>query len=115
MNRLMPDTGATAATCQMCGRPGVLLTRHHLIPRTRRGSKSARRRFDRKTMLDQVLLVCRPCHSQIHVVFSEKELERKYHTREALLANERIRQFVRWIRGKPAGFRPQSRKMKHYR
>ena len=96
--------------CELCGRSGVLLTRHHLIPRTRHRSKSARKRFDRKTMTEEILKVCRPCHSHVHVVFSEKELEREYHTRDVLLSNEEVRKFIHWIRKKPTGLRPASRR-----
>lgn len=56
--------------------------------------------------------VCRPCHDHIHAVFTEKQLSDHYHSREALLAHTEIQDFVRWIRHKPAGFRPRSRTRK---
>jgi 5-methylcytosine-specific restriction endonuclease McrA len=105
-----PSGDQETGVCELCGRNGVLLTRHHLIPRTRHGSKSARKRFNRKTMVEEILWVCRPCHNQVHVLFAEKELEREYHTRDALLAHEEMRKFIHWISKKPAGFRPTSRR-----
>jgi len=41
--------------------------------------------------------LCRDCHHAIHATFSNKELERAFHTREALLAHEGFAKMVAFI------------------
>jgi hypothetical protein len=106
------ETGAAAAQfpvmtgpCAICGRIEVL-TRHHLIPRTRHSNKRNKREFDRHTV-KKTAGICRPCHSQIHAVLSEKELEREFPTIDRLKAHPDVARFAAWINSKPPGFRPQ--------
>lgn len=94
------------AHCQLCGRGLVLLTRHHLIPRARHRKKRNRRLFDREEVRTRILWICRPCHDHIHQILSEKEMEARYHSREALLDHPAVDRFVTWISHKPAGFKP---------
>jgi hypothetical protein len=91
--------------CAICGREETL-TRHHLVPKTRHSNKRNKREFDRKTV-KKTVGICRGCHSQIHAVLTEKELERGFRTVEALLAHPEVAKFAAWIGGKPRGFRPQ--------
>jgi hypothetical protein len=79
------------------------LTRHHLIPRTRHKNKRNKRAFKRIEVRTRILMVCSPCQNQIHALFSEKELERTYNTRDALLAHPEVSRFVKWIAKKPDG------------
>lgn len=88
------------------------LTKHHLIPRTRHRKKRSKRLWDREDIRTRILWICRPCHNHIHDVFSEKELEADYNTREKLLAHPAIRRFTAWIQDKPPGFKPSSRAMR---
>lgn len=89
--------------CAICGREEIL-TRHHLIPRTRHHNKRNKREFPR-TEVKRTVGICRPCHSQIHVLLTEKELERDYRTIEQLRAHADLRKFAEWIAAKPRGFR----------
>jgi hypothetical protein len=91
--------------CAICGREEAL-TRHHLIPRTRHANKRNKRQFDRKTV-KRTVGICRPCHSQIHAVLTEKELERDYRDLEKLRHHPDVARFAAWIGGKPKGFKPQ--------
>jgi len=91
--------------CAICGRHETL-TRHHLIPRTRHSNKRNKREFDRATV-KQTAGICRPCHSQIHAVVSEKELERDYRNLDRLRNHPEVAKFAEWIAGKPKGFKPQ--------
>lgn len=93
--------------CAICGRDEIL-TRHHLIPRTRHRNKRNKREFDR-ALVKQTVGICRPCHSQIHAVLSEKQLERDYRTVASLLAHPEIAKFATWIASKPPGFRVPTR------
>lgn len=95
-------------SCELCGRQGVALTRHHLIPRTRHSNQRARRDFSREER-QQVAMICRACHNQVHALFTEKELEREFNTLGALVAHPGVSRFVEWIRTKPAGLRPSSK------
>jgi hypothetical protein len=91
--------------CALCARE-TKLTKHHLIPRTRHKNKRNKREFDRAFVKVTVGL-CRPCHSQVHAVLTEKELERGFHTIESLREHPEVSKFVAWIAKKPAGFNPQ--------
>lgn len=94
------------AACELCGRSMSNLTQHHLIPRTRHRNKRVQKQFSRADMLTRILWVCRPCHSHIHTVLSEKELAMYFNTRTALLQHPDILRFVEWIRKRPTGFKP---------
>jgi hypothetical protein len=50
------------------------------------------------------------CHRQLHALFSETELAQRYSTAEALLSDEAVRTFVRWIRTKPNDFYERTRR-----
>lgn len=63
------------------------LTKHHLIPKSRGGKETA--------------LICKPCHKQIHAVYSEKELEQRYGTLDDLLEAPEYVSWVKWIRKHP--------------
>jgi hypothetical protein len=93
--------------CAICQRVETL-TRHHLIPRTRHSNRRNKRDFDRERV-HQTVGICRPCHSQIHALLTEKELERQWNTVERLLEHPEIRRFAVWIASKPRGFKCASR------
>ena len=89
--------------CVICGRRETL-TKHHLVPRTRHHNKRNKKEFDRATVKVTVG-ACRPCHSQIHAVLTEKELERSYRSVDTLRAHPEIAKFAEWVCSKPAGFK----------
>ena len=49
--------------------------------------------------------MCRPCHSQIHALLSEKQLEREYNTIAKLKEHPGVAKFSDWIATKPRGFK----------
>ena len=93
----------SSGPCAICDREETL-TRHHLIPRTRHHNKRNKREFERE-VVRQVVGICRPCHSQIHALLSEKELEREFNTIPALRAHPGVAKFASWIASKPPGFK----------
>lgn len=101
-------------SCELCGRGGLELTKHHLIPRMRHRNKQVQRRFSRENMQQQVIWVCRPCHTNLHCMISEKELAVHFNTRDRLLAHPGVARFVTWIQTKPAGFKPKGRSWKQH-
>ena len=94
--------------CELCGRAVAALTRHHLIPKARHANKRNKREFDRVEVKQRLAWFCRPCHSHVHALFSEKTLEREFNTLVLLRAHPEVTKFVRWIRSKPDGFKPTS-------
>lgn len=104
----MTDNARQEPVCGLCGRAGVKLTRHHLIPRRTHRLKRIRKRFGHAERNGRVLRICHPCHKQIHATIDEKTLAEAYNDRETLLAHPEIAKFVEWISDKPAGFVPRT-------
>jgi hypothetical protein len=80
-------------TCALCRRvvpheaiddPAVI-QKHHLRPEERATSPT--------------VMLCRPCHEQIHAVFTNEELRTDYDTIERLGDADRLQKYLRWIRG----------------
>lgn len=76
---------------------------HHLRPLSRGGKGGP------------IVRLHRICHQKIHSVFTEKELEQKFNTIEALLKTDEIKKFVKWVRKKPSSFYDGNRKTKGMR
>ena len=90
-------------TCVICCRElgsETLLSKHHLIPKSKGGRHSP------------TILIHNICHQKIHSVFTEKELKNHYNTVEKLLANEAMSKFVKWVGKKHIDFYEVNRKMK---
>ena len=101
----MPKLGS----CELCGRKEIEVTRHHLIPKTRHSNKRNQKLFDRDEVRTRMADLCRPCHSFIHKVLTEKEMELAFNTIEALRAHPEIAKFAEWVSKRPAGLRVRSR------
>jgi hypothetical protein len=80
-------------TCTLCRRvvpderiddPAVV-QEHHLVPENRAESPT--------------VTLCRPCHEQVHALFTNEELRESYDTVEALRAAPRLADYLAWIRG----------------
>src|SRR4051812_14604772 len=89
MKRDVPAT----ARCALCGRdvPTELITLHHLHPKSRGGKA------------EQRIPLCKPCHKQLHAMFSNIELERLYPTIGSLRKAPRLQPFLKWIRKQKPG------------
>lgn len=91
----MPPTGShnssthdpAVHSCALCERvvPQSLITLHHLLPKERGGKAEHRLPF------------CKPCHKQVHAVFSNKQLADAYHTIEQLRGAPELATFLSWI------------------
>jgi hypothetical protein len=66
--------------------PVSLITQHHLKPREKGGAA------EHRTPL------CRPCHKQLHALFSNDDLARLYDSIEALRHAPILQPFLKWIR-----------------
>jgi hypothetical protein len=58
---------------------------HHLRPEERATSPT--------------VMLCRPCHKQIHAVFTNEELRADYDTIESLRRAAQLEEYLSWIRG----------------
>ena len=104
------SVGETADACELCGRSGLELTRHHLIPRARHNKPRTRRHHDRDTMKSAIAWLCRPCHKTVHHHLSEQELAEVFHTVDALRGHPEIAKFARWVAKQPPGKSIRSRR-----
>ena len=75
-------------TCELCNREVGNLSLHHLVPREEGG------RYSQKVAL------CQPCHTTLHLTFTNKELARHYNTIPDLLQAEPLQRYLNWIRTK---------------
>ena len=72
--------------CPLCGRELVgnkSVDKHHLIPRTFKGTET--------------VIFHKICHRKLHSLFTEREMMKHYNTIEAILENEEIQKFVKWV------------------
>ena len=80
-------------TCALCRRAipaeriddPQAVQEHHLRPEERATSPT--------------VTLCRPCHDQVHAVFTNAELRAEYDTVAALRDADRLSEYVEWIRG----------------
>jgi hypothetical protein len=81
-----------ATTCELCRRripderiddPQVV-QEHHLRPERRATSPT--------------VMLCRPCHDQIHALFTNEQLRESYDTVERLREADRLQGYLDWIR-----------------
>lgn len=85
----------TLAVCVLCQR-NEPLTKHHLIPANLHKNKWFKKRFT-KVELQEVIMVCRPCHNAIHrFIPNNKVLAREYDSLDKLLTHEGLIRFVEW-------------------
>lgn len=92
---------ADECRCQLCKRH-VRTTWHHLIPRALHTKKKFINRFGKEEMRTRGADLCKLCHDGLHDLFTEKELGWTYNTIEALLANERVKKHVDWVKKQKA-------------
>ena len=104
--------GTSEVRCQLCERavPGRLITLHHLTPKQKGGKAE-----DRTPL-------CKPCHKQLHAMYSNADLARHYNGLDKLREAEALQPFLSWIRKqKPdrnfrttmASIHPHSRRRRH--
>jgi hypothetical protein len=90
--------------CELCGRIN-LCNEHHLIPRTNHKNKWFKKNFTKEQMNTTVNICKRDCHKHIHIfVPSEKELGKEYNTIDKLLSNEKILNYVNWVKKRKTGY-----------
>lgn len=88
--------------CPVCERDIDKLTKHHLVPRSRHSNGKTIKRHG-KEGLNKVIWVCRECHSQLHALLTEKEMDEYYFTFEKLMSYPDIAKYAKWIKGREFG------------
>ena len=78
------------SNCELCGREAVILRKHHLVPKQKKG----------KNKPDNFIDTCVPCSKQIHALFTNKELKREYYSLERLKSSKKIQKWIKWVRKK---------------
>ncbi|MFW5794626.1 MAG: HNH endonuclease [Bacillota bacterium] len=86
--------------CEMCGRDKLIITAHHLIPKTTHTSKYVKKNFSDERK-DLTIDLCKACHKTLHATFTEKELARSYNTLDSLMKSELIAKFIKWVKKQP--------------
>ncbi len=71
--------------CDLCTREVNTLTKHHLKPKSRGGTKG------------DTIMVCLSCKDMIHRLIPNKELDKKYNTLEMLLSHSKIQKYINWV------------------
>ena len=86
--------------CPLCDRElgTINIDEHHLVPRQFKGKHKEP--------------IHRICHRKIHATFTERELEKLYHTWEMLREHEQIQKFVKWIAKKDPSYYDGSKETK---
>ncbi len=83
----------TFGTCATCHRH-TPLTKHHLIPKKRHKKK---KKIQDKTVLDEIILICRQCHNGIHDFYDERTLAECYNTLDKIREDEMLQKHFLWV------------------
>lgn len=80
--------------CPICDRTmlndGFSTNKHHFVPKSRGGKETE---------------TChRVCHSQIHALWTEKQLEKEFSDPEIIKADPRMQKFIAWVKKKEPDF-----------
>lgn len=70
--------------CKLCERNILIITEHHLIPKSYNGR--------------EIIEICRDCHKQLHALFDNKTLGEEFNTIELILFNKQFLDYLRWVK-----------------
>lgn len=77
--------------CCLCERKVSFVSKHHLLPKQKGGKHT------------ETVDLCQPCHSTIHLTFSNQELARSFRTISDLKQAQPLQKYLDWIRHKNIG------------
>ncbi|MDO1445613.1 HNH endonuclease signature motif containing protein [Rhodocytophaga aerolata] len=81
-------SGAELTMCALCERQVQKVTYHHLIPKQKGGKHT------------ETVPLCQPCHTTLHVTFSNTELANRYNSIPVLQQAEPLQKYLGWIKTK---------------
>ena len=64
------------------------MSKHHLLPKQKGGKHT------------ETVDLCQPCHSTIHLTFTNRDLALLYNTIPALRSAEALQKYLNWVRPK---------------
>lgn len=110
LEKLERESSSEHGCCELCGREGMKITRHHLRPRETHKRYLARGTFTREE-LQKTIRCCRSCHNAIHAfVPDNNQLAEHYFTVERLLGNEKLLRYVQWVSRQRSSSGPKLRR-----
>ncbi|MCC9135449.1 HNH endonuclease [Pontibacter silvestris] len=74
--------------CELCGRQVAAVSKHHLVPREEGGRYGA------------TADLCQPCHSTLHLTFSNRDLATQYNSITVLQKAEALQKYLKWVKNK---------------
>lgn len=75
--------------CELCNREVPFITEHHLIPKERGGKHYDTAKF------------CKMCHTQIHALYSNRELAARLFSIRRLQSDDGIKKYLNFIKKMP--------------
>jgi hypothetical protein len=90
--------------CPICDRDmwkGPSIDKHHMTPKCKGGKKTE--------------FVHRICHTKIHSIWTESELEKEFNNAEAIRENEEMKKFIKWVQKKEPDFYDRNEQHKRKR
>ncbi len=79
----------TVFHCALCERTVSVVTKHHLIPKSKGGR--------------EMVELCVACHKTLHSFFSNDTLLKELHSLETLRANPDIARYLAWVHKQRGG------------
>lgn len=72
--------------CALCERTVANVSQHHVVPKEEGGRYG------------ETVPLCQPCHSTIHLIYSNRELARNYNSLSLLQQAPALQKYLHWIR-----------------
>ncbi|PWN39163.1 hypothetical protein IE81DRAFT_43318 [Ceraceosorus guamensis] len=94
-NTIQRQKKGALGECELCERC-MMLTEHHLIPKTTHQELLRRGIFTKREMQTRISMLCRPCHSFIHAKIDEMALATTYNSLDTLLSRPDIYKWARY-------------------
>ncbi|GAB2541768.1 HNH endonuclease [Rufibacter soli] len=86
--KVRKDQQSADPVCSLCEREVGFTSLHHLIPREEGGKHGP------------TVPLCQPCHSTVHLTYTNKELAVLYNSIQALRSSEGLQKYLAWVRTK---------------
>lgn len=83
---MLNESHQNMRVCVLCERKVNTVSLHHLVPKQEGGK------------YQQTVPLCQPCHSTIHLHFTNKELANNFYTIPSLQEAPRLIKYLNWIR-----------------
>jgi len=79
--------------CELCDRDEDRFEKHHLVPKSKGGLKG------------DFIMVCEQCADQIHALYDNKTLSKKFNTLQKLKEDPKISSYIEWVKKRKGKFK----------